>query len=117
MGGTGKAGVTLEEVWKLGLALPGVERGTAYGSPALKVNGKMMACVPTHKSAEPNSLGFRIDRLDRPALLAESPALYYAPDHYLDYDIVLVRLDRLTPEVAHDLLAMAHRLMTRKGRG
>jgi hypothetical protein len=73
-----------------------------------------MACVPTHKSAEPNSILIRLDRNARPALLAESPDLYYAPDHYLNYDSVLVRLDQLAPEILHDLLAMAHKFVTRK---
>jgi hypothetical protein len=114
MGHTGKSGVTLDEVWRLGLALRGVERSTAYGSPALKVKGKLLACVPTHKTADPGSLMFRVGRQDRPALLAEAPDLYYAPDHYLLYDGVLVRLDRLTPELAHDLLVVAHRFVTRE---
>jgi hypothetical protein len=73
-----------------------------------------MACVPTNKAAEPNSILIRIDRNDRPALLAEDPNLYYAPDHYLGYDGVLVRLQNLTPEILHDLLAMAHKFVTRK---
>jgi hypothetical protein len=110
----GKAGVTLEQVFEMGLALPGVEESTAFGAPALKVNGKLMAAVPTNKSAEPGSLMFRMDRRDRPALLAEDPPLYYCPDHYLDYDAVLVRMERLTPELARDLLAMAHRFVARK---
>jgi hypothetical protein len=101
-------------VFRIGLTFPGVEESTAYGSPALKVKGKLLACVPTHKSAEPGSLMFRMDRRNRPALLAEEPDLYYAPEHYLGYDAVLVRLDRLTPELAHDLLAMAHRFVTGK---
>lgn len=105
------------DVFRLGLTLPGVEESTAFGSPALKVKGKMMACVPTNKAAEPGSLLFRMDRRDRPALLAEAPNLYYAPDHYLGYDAVLVRLDRLTPDLARDLLAMAHRFVTKKSRG
>jgi hypothetical protein len=108
-------GVSLEAVWKMGAALPGVVRSTAYGSPALKVRGQLMACVPSNKSAEPGSLMFRMDRKDRPALLAEASELYYVTDHYLDYDAVLVRLARLSPEVLNDLLAMAHRFVTRKG--
>jgi len=32
-----------------------VEESTAYGSPALKVRGKLLACVPVHRSAEPGS--------------------------------------------------------------
>ena len=57
---------------------------------------------------------FRVDRNDRQALLAEAPELYYVTDHYLDYDAVLVRLERLNPELLHDLLAMAHRFVTKK---
>ena len=98
----------------MGLALPGVEESTAFGAPALKVKGKLMAAVPTNKSAEPGSLLFRMDRRDRGALVAEAPELYYCPDHYVGYDAVLVRLDRLSPEVAQDLLAMAHRWVGRK---
>jgi hypothetical protein len=106
--------MTVSAVFRIGLSFPGVEESTAYGAPALKVKGKLMAAVPTHKSAEPGSLMFRMDRRDRSALLAEAPDLYYAPEHYLGYDAVLARLDRLTPALAQDLLAMAHRFVTRK---
>jgi len=109
-----KSAVTLDAIWKIGLTFPGVEKSTTFGAPALKVRGQLMACVPTNKAAEPNSLLIRMDRNDRAALLAESPNLYYAPDHYLSYDGVLVRLAHLTPELLHDLLAMAHRFVTRK---
>ncbi len=109
-----KSAVTLESVWKTGLTFPGVEESTTFGAPALKVRGKLMTCVPRHKTAEPGSILIRMDRNDRPALLAESPNLYYAPEHYLNYDSVLVRLAYLTPELLHDLLAMAHKFVTRK---
>lgn len=111
--------VTYDLVWQTGSALLGVEKGISWGSTALKVktaNGKMelMVCIPTNKAAEPNSLLFRMDRKARAAMIEESPDLYYAPDHYLGYDGVLVRLAQLTPELAHDLLAMSHRFVTRK---
>ena len=109
-----KLGVTLETVLQTGLSLPGVEKGSSWGSPALKVRGNLMACVPTHKSAEPGSVLFRMDRRDRAAMIVESPALYYAPPHYQDYDAVLVRLDQLNPELLHDLLVMAHNFVTVK---
>jgi hypothetical protein len=115
-GGETMAGVSLDTVWKMGATLPGVVQSTAYGSPALKVGGQLMACVPTNKSAEPGSLMFRVDRNDRQTMLAEAPELYYVTDHYLDYDAVLVRLERLNQELLHDLLAMAHRFVTKKGK-
>ena len=92
--------VTLETVWQTGLTFSNVEKSISWGAPALKVRGNLMACVPTNKAAEPNSILIRIDR--------------NAPDHYLGYDGVLVRLQHLTPEILHDLLAMAHKFATRK---
>jgi hypothetical protein len=106
--------LTLAAVFRIGLTFPSVEESTYWATRALKVNGQMMACVPTHKSAEPNSLHIRIDRSQREAMIAEAPELYYCPDHYRPYDSLLIRLPRCTPELAHDLLAMAHRFATRK---
>jgi len=77
------------------LALPGVEESTAYGAPALKVQGKLLACVPTHRSAEPGSLAVRVGFDDRAELLAAAPDVYYVTDHYLGYSAVLVHLCRL----------------------
>ena len=78
------AGVSLDAVWKTGVKLPGVVQSTAYGSPALKVGGQLMACVPISKSAEPGSLMVRVDRNEqRQTLLTEAPELYYVTDHYL----------------------------------
>lgn len=116
-----KTGVTLDAVWKVGENFPGVEKSTSFGSPALKVRrpgGKLelMACVPTNKAAEPGSLLVRVDRRERAAMLEEAPAIYYAPDHYLGYDGVLVRLGNVTPDLLHDLFATAHRFITRKRR-
>lgn len=113
--------MTYDLVWQIGTTFPGVEKSISWGSTALKVKGgrgklELMACIPTNKSAEPNSLLFRVDRKARAAMIEESPDLYYAPDHYLNYDGVLVRLAHLTPELLRDLLSMSHRFVTRKGK-
>lgn len=108
-----KTTIKLDQIWAMAADLPNVEQTTSWGAPALKVRGKMMACVPTNKQAEPDSFLFRVDRTQRADLLAESPSLYYCPPHYQDYDAVLVRLAHLTPELARDLLVMAHRFVTR----
>jgi hypothetical protein len=89
-----------------------VEESTAYGSPALRVRGKLLACVPSHRSAEPGSLVVRVDFDDRAELLAADPDVYYVTDHYLNYTSVLVRLSRVTPDVLWDLLGMAHKFVT-----
>jgi hypothetical protein len=104
--------IDFDTVRKIGLTLPGVEASTAWGAPALKVHGKLLACVPTHRSAEPGSLMVRVDFDDRAELLAAAPDVYYVTDHYLGYSAVLVRLSRVTQDVLRDLLGMAHKFVT-----
>lgn len=106
--------VNFDTVRHIGLALPGVEESTAYGVPALKVHGKLMACVPSNRAAEPDSLVVRMDFDDRAELLAADPNVYYLPEHYVGYNAVLVRLSRVHPDVLRDLLGMAHKFVTRK---
>src|ERR1700735_2159034 len=104
--------IDFDTVRKIGLRLPGVEASTAWGAPALKVRGKLLACVPTHHSAEPGSLMVRVAFDDRAELLAAAPDVYYATDHYLGYSAVLVRLSRVTPDVLRDLLGIAHKFVS-----
>jgi hypothetical protein len=108
-----KSTVDFDTVRRIALTLPGVEESTAYGAPALKVRGALLACLPAHRSAEPGSLVVRVDFEDRTALLAEDPAVYYVTDHYLGYNAVLVRLSRVDPDMLRDLLRMAYRFVTR----
>ena len=106
--------ITFDTVREIGLALPGVEESTAYGSPALKVHGKIMAGMAINRSAEPGSLGVWVDFDDRAELLAADPEIYYVTDHYAPYNVVLVRLSRIKRDVLKDLLGMAHKFVTRK---
>ena len=109
-----KRATAFERVKKLAGSLPGVEEGTAYGTPALKVKGKMFTCIPNHPSAEPNSLAVRIDFPDRDDLIAADPDTYYLKPHYEPYAAVLVRLPRISDEALRDLLLMAWRFMSRE---
>jgi hypothetical protein len=108
--------VSFDTVRELGLALPDVEEGTTYGSPALKVGGKMFACLAIHRSADPDSLAIRIDFDQRDELIAEDPKTYYLTDHYVDYPVVLVRLARVRHDALRDLLVMARRFVSATGR-
>ena len=103
--------MTFETVRALGLELPGAEESTAYGSPALKVNGHMFACMAIHKSAEAGTLVVRIPFDQRDELLAAAADTYYLTDHYVDYPVVLVRLSRVHRDALRDLLRMAHRFV------
>ena len=61
----------------IALALPGVVESTMYGVPALKIRGKLLACVPSNRSAEPGSLVVRVGFDERAALLEGDPGVYY----------------------------------------
>ena len=111
---TAKTGFDL--VRKLGLSLPDVEEGTTYGTPALKVRGKMFACIASHKSAEPGTLVIRMDFAQRDELIATDPSTYYLKDHYVGYACVLVRLSRVHPDALRDLLLTAWRFVSASDR-
>jgi hypothetical protein len=103
--------VTFDAVRKIGLALPDVEEGTMYGSPALKLGGRLVACLAVHRSAEPGSLVVRTEFEDRTALLEEDPKTYYLTDHYVNHPVVLVRLSHIGIDQLRDLLASARRFV------
>jgi len=103
--------IDFDTVRNIGLALSGVEESTAYGFPALKVHGKLLACVPASRSAEPGSIVVRTDFDHRAELLAAAPDIYYVTDHYADYSAVLVRLSRVNPDMLRDLLGMAYKFV------
>ncbi|MGH9385595.1 MAG: MmcQ/YjbR family DNA-binding protein [Vicinamibacterales bacterium] len=108
--------ITFDTVRLIGLALPDVEDGTAYGSPALKIRGQLMAVVPTHRSAEPNSVAVRIPFDQRDELLAEEPDVYYVKPHYEDYAVVLVRMPGIHLDALRDLLEMSWQFVSSKPR-
>jgi hypothetical protein len=95
--------------------LAGVAESTMYRSPALKVRGKLLAVIPVHKSAEPDSLAVSVDFERRAELLAEAPDVYYLPDHYVNYPVVLVRLSRIPSDALRDLLGGAWRFASGAG--
>ncbi len=112
-----RAKIDFETVRRIALDLPGVEESTTYGSPSLKVRGKLLAVIPIHKSAEPDSLAVRIAFDRRAELLAAAPEVYYLTDHYVNYPVVLVRLSRIHPDALRDLLGMGWRFVTTKTLG
>ena len=96
-----------DTVIDIGLTLPLVVEGTAYRGRALKLRGKILACVPANKSAEVNCAMVRIAFERRAELLQQSPETYYLTDHYTPYPTVLVRLSKITRGDLKDLLREA----------
>ena len=106
-----KVAVTFETVRRIGAGLPGLEEGTMYGTPALKLGKSLVACMAINKSAEPGSLVVRIGFDERAALLEEEAETYYLTDHYVNHPAVLVRLSRIQVDELRDLLGAARRFV------
>ncbi|HET6178296.1 MAG TPA: MmcQ/YjbR family DNA-binding protein [Candidatus Sulfotelmatobacter sp.] len=100
-----KPKITYETVRSLGLTLPNVAEGTSYGTPALKVNGKLF--VRLHQDLDKFVLAMPLER--REELMAEDPETYFITDHYRDYPWILVSLAKVHPDALLDLLRIAHR--------
>jgi hypothetical protein len=93
-----------DRVRRLGRELDGVEEGTSYGSPALKVGGKMFACVAIDKSAEPNTLAVRMSFAERDLRVKMEPDIYYLKPHYMNSPCVLARLNKISDDALRELL-------------
>jgi hypothetical protein len=106
--------ITWETVRKAGLALPSVQETTTRGAAALKGFGTLMVWMPDKKSLEPGTIAFRVEDEDRDELLAADPETYYVTDHYLNYNTVLVRPDKLNADAVRDMVGMAHKFVARR---
>ena len=97
--------MTWAEVLALAARFPGVEESTSYGTPALKVRGKLMGRLRT----DPDALVLRVaDMGEREALLQGEPAAFFTTPHYDGYPMVLVRLDVVdAAQLAEDAVSVA----------
>ncbi len=91
-------------VERLGVRFADVEIGKSYGAPALTVRGRMFACVPTHRSAEPGSVVVRMSLVERDLRLHDRPDVYYLKPHYEPHPVVLARLAKLSDDELAELL-------------
>jgi hypothetical protein len=91
--------MTWDEVVALGRALPQVEVGTAYGTPALRVRGKFLGRV----REDGETLAIRCDIDERPLLVEKHAELFVTP-HYENYPMVLVALPKADPALVRELV-------------
>ena len=97
--------VTYDTVRRVALTLPAVQEATSYGTPALKVKGKLL--VRLHQDLDKIVVRMPFDR--REELIAGDPETYFITDHYRDYPYILVSLARVHSDALPDLLKIAHR--------
>ena len=103
-------GVTFDDVRKAAHRLPGVDDGTSYGTPALKVRGKLF--VRLHQDGE--CFVLRTTILDRQIMMQANPDVFFLTDHYVGYPWVLVRLSTVRKGDLPALIEMAWRLVAPK---
>ncbi len=101
-----------EDVVAIGRRFPGVEAGSWFGTPGLKVAGKGFCRVRT----DPDALVIRVlDLGDREALLQGQPEVYFSTPRYNGYPYVLVRLDKVDPTELEELIEDAWRVKAPRG--
>jgi hypothetical protein len=102
--------LTWDTIREMAMKLPGVEEGTSYGTPALRVKKKFLARL----REDGQSVAFRIGFDVRDILMQAKPETFYITDHYRGYPAVLLRLSTATRQEAADVLQMAWRFVAPK---
>ncbi len=87
-----------------GLAFSGVELGTTYGKPALKVRGKMIAATT---APDPGSFVLHASVDEKAILIETDPVTFWETDHYRGWPAVLVRYGTPATDRIERLLARA----------
>lgn len=105
-------GLGFSDVVQLARPLSGVEEGTSYGTPALKVKGKAFARL----WEDGETLVLRTTFEARDHLITTKPTAFFLTEHYRDYPYVLVRLSVVTESVLAPLLADAWQVVAPKPR-
>ena len=93
------------------MGFPGVERGTSYGTPAIKVKGKLMARL---RSEAEGWLAIRCEFFVRDSLLEAAPDVFHLTDHYRSYPMILVDLAKIEKGALFDILEQAWRMTASK---
>jgi hypothetical protein len=103
---------TWDDVVEIGLRFPGVELGTSFGTPALRVGSRGGMC---RLRTDPDALVLRVVDMDeREALLQGQPDAFFTTPHYDGYPYVLVRLAAVDPAELAELLEEAWRIRAPK---
>ena len=105
--------MTFDEAVAFALSLPGTERGTSYGQPAVKVSANERAFLfPSHEAD--TSFGVAID-VDTIEMLKETdPDTFWQTPHYLGWEGVLIRYDSQDEERVRETIARSRDFVAAK---
>lgn len=95
---------TWDDVVAFASTLPEVAETTSYGTPSLKVKGKLMARLRTE---DDGGLAVKCSGDEKTALVQGDDPAYYTTPHYDGHDYVLVDLDRADASQVAELIDAA----------
>ncbi|HVY95158.1 MAG TPA: MmcQ/YjbR family DNA-binding protein [Bryobacteraceae bacterium] len=98
--------VNFQKALKIAQSLGDVEEATSYGTPAIKLRGKLVARL--REDGDSLVVGSTFE--ERAEMMATDPETYYITDHYLNVPWVLVRLSKVHPDALRDLLGRSLKL-------
>ena len=99
--------VTWEQVVAhLTSTFPETEESTSYGTPSVKVKGKLIGRLRTEASGD-GALALRCSLDDKQALVEGDDPAFFTTPHYDGYGYVLVDLDRVDEAELFELLTDA----------
>jgi hypothetical protein len=93
-------GMTWEDLCACANRLPGVEEGTSYGTPALRVKRAFLARL----REDGETLVVAVDPDERPLLVEAHPEELFVTRHYENWPLVLVALARARSQLVRELI-------------
>jgi hypothetical protein len=105
-----ESAITWNAVRRIGLALPETEESTSYGTPALKVKGKLFVRL----REEGDIIVVRTDPNQRSMRMAADPTAFFVTEHYVPYPYMLVRLSAATKDDLTELLQDAWQIVAQR---
>jgi hypothetical protein len=98
----------LEKIRKYLLALPGVEEYSCYGTPAFRVNKKILARLKEDGET------LAVHNEERDLWMKKNPSVYFITEHYRNYPFLLVNLARVKDKELQVLLLNAWKCRSTK---
>lgn len=104
--------VSWDDLVTFAVTLPDVAESTSYGTPALKVAGKLMGRLRTDADG---GLALRCTTGDKQSLVAGTDPAFYTTPHYDGYDYVLIDLELVDRDELFELVEDAWRIAAPAG--
>lgn len=96
--------IAWENVVAFAVTLPDVSESTSYGTPSLKVAGKLMGRLRTEAEG---GLALKCSAADKEALVGGPDPAFYTTEHYAGYNYVLVDLEHVDSDELFELITDA----------